>query len=143
MSPQLELAPTLLAVWSPLLSHLKTFHPTLPSVLVTKSIAHITSTPTLSEKSTTLEGETISLVDVDHQRHKQETSYNLCLAGWVKWIVDNWGAPSVDDDDETSEGEAEDLEQQASVRRRDVVVSLATSLRPTGDHNEQSPNNKM
>ncbi|KAL4244574.1 hypothetical protein ABKN59_009945 [Abortiporus biennis] len=121
-----------LSIWTPLLSHVTVLHPTLPSTLINKIISHLTPNVDVPLTDVFQQQENISL-DEDTSTNR-ELSYDICLASWAKWIVDNWEVEDTDtDDDDDNENGGGDREQK--LRREDVVVSLITALGPTKEAN--------
>ncbi|OSD05862.1 Las1-domain-containing protein [Trametes coccinea BRFM310] len=106
-----------LLIWSPLLSHLQTLHPTLPLHLISAMTAQLSMPASSSSGSAAFQSETVSLSD---DTPKADPSYELCLASWAKWLVDN--CSSADDD-------AEDIRDTAIVR---IVASLGPESAASG-----------
>ncbi|THH07946.1 hypothetical protein EW145_g3037 [Phellinidium pouzarii] len=95
---------SLVAIWSPLLSALRSTHSSFLSVLVssiTKSL--LFRAPALNNDSL----------------QKTDLSYELCLAAWAAWCVNQSDAASI---------EPPLREGATSLRREDVVVGLVTAL---------------
>ncbi|KAL5534518.1 hypothetical protein ACEPAG_981 [Sanghuangporus baumii] len=90
------------AIWSPLLLALKTSHPTLPAVLVSVIIDCLLHDTTSQNEGTS----------------NRELSYELCLAAWAAWCVDDWETTAEDGSEENS----------SPLKRKDVVVSLVAAL---------------
>jgi len=107
-------ATSILHIWTPLLTHVQTLHPALPSTLVSRITAHLLSRPDASSDTTDFGSETVLL---NSEGTKQDISYDRCLAGWANWLVDMLGS---------SGDESEDTD----LRREDVVAYLAAALGP-------------
>jgi ribosomal biogenesis protein LAS1 len=91
-----------------LLTQLQPHHPYLPSTLANRIVAHLLSdTPQAG-------------ISVDHDDHWPDESFDMCLARWAWWTVDTW---SIEDD----EDEESDL-------KKDVILTLITSLGPESNH---------
>lgn len=90
-----------LAVWSPLLTDIRSRHPTFPSVLVHRIIEFFLSESTFSEV------QSIEFSELD-------TTFHMSLARWAFWAIDSW------DVDEDSEKDF----------KRDVAATLFTALGP-------------
>lgn len=113
-------SPSTLAIWTPLLTHLTTHHPALPSTLIYRIISHLLQfTPPLSPSSAPIQAAT---------REERDPSYDLCLASWVTWLsspaaatVANTTGTSVD---------AEDERDAVAQRREDAFVFLVSGLGP-------------
>lgn len=99
----------LLAIWSPLLTHLEALHPTLPSTLAERILAHLLAPPPELQRE-----------NEDETGLKADPTYDHCAAAWVCWLVDTY---DVQDDTEN---------QISSLRRTDVVVELLRGLGPNG-----------
>ncbi|KAA1468458.1 Las1-domain-containing protein [Dentipellis sp. KUC8613] len=69
-----------LALWTSLLEHLIAHHPMLPSVLLSRIIAHLTA------EQDALPGEETSTGTTAPRPH-QDPSYDLCLASWAMWLM--------------------------------------------------------
>ncbi|KAI0028295.1 Las1-like-domain-containing protein [Vararia minispora EC-137] len=72
-SGQVLLPAPLLAIWAPLLTHIQTHHASFGTALVTRAIARLLS-------SSSEDGQEKGS---EHER----ASYDLCVAGWVMWLV--------------------------------------------------------
>lgn len=96
------LPPTLKSIWAPLLSALKSGHPTLPAVLVSVIVDILLNNPASQSEDSSNRG----------------LSYELCLAAWAAWCVDEWGTPSND----------ELGESLIPLKRMDVVIGLVSAL---------------
>ncbi|KZT67598.1 Las1-domain-containing protein [Daedalea quercina L-15889] len=111
-----------LNIWTPLLTHIEPLHPSLPAVLVSKIISHLSSQdiPHLAAQAP---DEDVVLLDAEEERekHRQDMSYDRCVAGWANWLVDTYGGK----DDE----ECEDSDGYLS--REEVVLKLVAALGPT------------
>ncbi|TDL28895.1 Las1-domain-containing protein [Rickenella mellea] len=97
----------LLAIWYPLLQALHTHHLSLPAVLV----FHIIST--------------LLAPAPDDPFARRDLSRDMCLAGWVAWLVDTWG---VGPKGEAAPENGEREHNNHVLRREDVVASLVTAL---------------
>ncbi|KZT06264.1 Las1-domain-containing protein [Laetiporus sulphureus 93-53] len=115
-------SPSLLQIWTPLLTHLHILHPTLPSVLVFRILSHLTSGSS-DRPSNDFGAETVSLVVDDGKLH---ISYDRCLAAWANWAVDTYA------DKATENEEGDDEEDEPALRRAGVVAKLIISLGPAG-----------
>lgn len=103
----------MLALWTPLISHVHSLHASLPLVLVHKIIAHLTSSEQYVEEA---------VINVEADSSSRDLSYDMCIASWANWVVHTYG----------SDGDEE--EDASSMSREDVIVTLATSLSPTRQH---------
>ena len=101
-------------IWKNLLKNVHTNHPSFPSILLGRILdALLQRADVKSDRS----------VAVDRSR-------DVCLAGWARWIVDEWGEEQ-DDRAITPEIVTDDVLDSSisySLRRRDVVASLVTAL---------------
>ncbi|KAI0793360.1 Las1-like-domain-containing protein [Abortiporus biennis] len=122
-----------LSIWTPLLSHVTVLHPTLPSTLINKIISHLTPNVDVPLTDVFQQQENISLED--DTSTNRELSYDICLASWAKWIVDNWEVEDIDTDDDDDENENGGGDREQKLRREDVVISLITALGPTKEAN--------
>lgn len=103
-------ASSVLAIWTPLLTHLQALHPSLHSVLVSKIIAALLA----NSDAGPAESETISLA-ADAQR--RDTSYDMCAAGWAHWLLAAFRP--------AGEAAADD-----AARTEEAIVALMTGLGP-------------
>ncbi|KAI0662478.1 Las1-like-domain-containing protein [Cubamyces menziesii] len=103
----LALPRSALLIWTPLLTHLQSLHPNLPLHLVAAITAHLSRPAPTSDGGAAFQSETVSLTE---DAPKADPSYDLCLASWAKWLVDNCAGGSEDAD------EAEDIRESAIVR---------------------------
>ncbi|PIL30928.1 hypothetical protein GSI_07097 [Ganoderma sinense ZZ0214-1] len=105
-----------IAIWSPLLTHLQSLHPTLAVRLVTAITTYLSRSPAPSPPNTDFGAETVSLAMVIDEP-KTDTTYDVCLASWAKWLADNCatGVPDQEDAAELREG---------------VIVRIVSALRP-------------
>lgn len=87
-----------LAIWTPLLSHLQALHPSLHSVLVSRIVAVLLTDPE-SASSRDAEAETI-LFDGGERKH--DPSYDMCLASWAHWILTAFDTGVVDTEDDAA-----------------------------------------
>ena len=100
----------MLALWTPLLAHMHVLHPSLPSVLVQRIVAHLTTAEQYVEEA---------IIKVDAKGSTRDLSYDMCLASWAHWAVCTYDVGEEDEEDTTG------------LHREDVVISLATNLGPT------------
>ncbi|THH12880.1 hypothetical protein EW146_g7287 [Bondarzewia mesenterica] len=106
--------PTSLAIWTPLLSHLRTQHPTFPALLISRIISRL-----LADTSTPLDADT----NINSDLPQEDASYDLCLASWAMWLVDA--------------GDQQDADGSAS-RRDEAFVTLANGLGPRVNKSDRS-----
>ncbi|OJT14018.1 Protein LAS1 [Trametes pubescens] len=107
-----------LLIWTPLLSHLQTLHPTLPLRLVSAISAYLAQ-PIHTPND---DPEIVSLsVTVSTDEPKADPSYDICLASWAKWLVDSCSNADTED--------AEDIREAALVR---IIASLGPDSAATG-----------
>ncbi|KDQ54841.1 hypothetical protein JAAARDRAFT_209051 [Jaapia argillacea MUCL 33604] len=88
-------------IWRPLLDHLRTFHPSLLSVLASRIVLFLTT-------DTPLDGEPNGLPSSD-------LSHGMVLARWMVWLVQTY---------------ASNDESDAELRREDMLAQLITSVGP-------------
>ncbi|EIW64980.1 Las1-domain-containing protein [Trametes versicolor FP-101664 SS1] len=114
----LSLPRSSLLIWTPLLSHLQSLHPTLPLRLVSAISAYLAQ-PVAAPQD---DPEIVSLsVVAPTDEPKADPSYDLCLASWAKWLVDSCSNADTED--------AEDIREAALVR---IVASLGPESAATG-----------
>lgn len=114
---------SVLNIWTSLLAHLQSLHPTLPTILTSKIISRL-GAPTEPNAAAQKPDADIVLLDADEEREKQrqDASYDRCVAGWANWLVDTYSRR--DDEDEDDEGDT-------SIDRTDVVLKHVSALGPT------------
>ena len=105
-----------IAIWSPLLNHLQSLHPTLALHLVTAITSHLSRSPAPSPPNADFGADTVSLA-MTTDEPKADPTYDLCLASWAKWLADNCAAGVSDPED-------------AAELRESVIVRIITVLRP-------------
>jgi ribosomal biogenesis protein LAS1 len=88
-------------LWTPLLGHIRSNHPTFPFVLVQRIIILLLSDPPDPEPHS----DDLSRPDI---------SFDMCLARWAFWIIDSW---EVDEEFEID-------------FKRDITVTLVNALGP-------------
>ncbi|TFY70079.1 hypothetical protein EVJ58_g58 [Rhodofomes roseus] len=110
-------SPFILNIWTPLLAHLQSLHPNLAAVLVTKAVSHLTS----EEQITQTTDADVVMLDAEEDKQRRDASYDRCVAGWAKWLVDTYGG-KIDDDFEDGD---------TDLNRADVVSKLVAALGPT------------
>ncbi|EJD04250.1 uncharacterized protein FOMMEDRAFT_167479 [Fomitiporia mediterranea MF3/22] len=93
----------LISVWTPLLSTLKTSHPSFPPILVSAITDFLICRPATPNSD-------------DFSR--KDLSYELCLAAWAAWCVEQWETDSLD----------VRVENYLALRRKDVVLGLISAL---------------
>ncbi|KAI0374539.1 Las1-domain-containing protein [Pilatotrama ljubarskyi] len=115
----LSLPRSTLLIWSPLLTHLQSLHHTLPLHLVSAITAQL-ARPIPSTSA----GFDADSVPLSVEEPKTDPSYDLCLASWAKWLIDNCsdGTPS-------GAEEAEEIRENAIVR---IVASLGPNSGAAG-----------
>ncbi len=121
MSPgqgTLALPRSSVAIWSPLLAHLQALHPTLPLHLVSAITAHLSRAVSseASSSRTDFTADSVSL-DMAVDEPKTDPSYDICLASWAKWLLDNCTSGVADAD-------------EAAELRENMVVRIVSALRP-------------
>ncbi|KAI0358997.1 Las1-domain-containing protein [Trametes cingulata] len=109
----LSLPRSTLLIWSPLLTHLQGLHPTLPVHLVSTI-----TTQLIRPVPSTSGGFDADSVPLSVEEPKADPSYDLCLASWAKWLVDNCS--------NGNGGNAEDAEEI----RENAIVRIVASLGP-------------
>ena len=116
-------SPSVLNIWTSLLAHLQSLHPTLPAILTSKIISRL-GAPIEPNAAVQNPDADIVLLDADEEREKQrqDASYDRCVAGWAHWLVDTYSRR--DDEDEDDEGDT-------PIDRTDVVLKLVSALGPT------------
>ncbi|KAI0639041.1 Las1-domain-containing protein [Trametes polyzona] len=116
-----------LLIWSPLLTHLQSLHPTLSLHLVSAITAHLaqpTPSPSVNTSGSFDGPEIVSLsAPTPADEPRADPSYDLCLASWAKWLVDNSPSASSSDD-------LEDLRDAALVR---IVSALGPDRASPGN----------
>lgn len=105
-----------IAIWSPLLAHLHSLHPTLPLRLVTAIASRLARPSSTSKGDDDFTAETVSLAT---EEPKSDPTYDLCLASWAKQIVDDSPCGMADADN------AADLRESLVVR---IVSTLGLGL---------------
>ncbi|KAI0724189.1 Las1-domain-containing protein [Cerioporus squamosus] len=119
MSPDqgsLALPRSSISIWSPLLTHLQTLHPALPLHLVAAITTHLSRPVSPGTSSTDFTADSVSL-DMAVDEPKTDPSYDMCLASWAKWLVDNCTSGVADAD-------------EAAELRENIVVRIVSALRP-------------
>ena len=106
----------LLAIWTPLLTHVYTHHPSFPSILINRLISSIIR----SDPEPTITSNDIISLDVADNSNTRDVTFELCAASWVNWLVENQELPSSLTSDE--EGE------ERRLRRANVVASLVSAI---------------
>ncbi|KAI0080065.1 Las1-domain-containing protein [Panus rudis PR-1116 ss-1] len=119
----LSAPPPNIAIWRPLISHIQNLHPSFPAVIVSRMISHLTEDQDAQKPFT--EGDMIALTPSAAETPKRDLSYELYLANWAKWFVDTYSSP----DHEENSDSSDDL---VNPKRKDVIISLAAGLGPTG-----------
>ncbi|EJF58409.1 Las1-domain-containing protein [Dichomitus squalens LYAD-421 SS1] len=104
-----------IAIWSPLLTHLQSLHPTLPLHLVNAITSHLSRAHT-PPCDADFGAETVSLA-VAAQDPKDDPTYDLCLASWAKWLADNCPTYVADPED-------------AAELRESIIVRIVSTLSP-------------
>ncbi|KAH9921458.1 Las1-like-domain-containing protein [Fomitopsis serialis] len=110
-------SPFILNIWTPLLAHLQSLHPSLPVALISNAVSHLSSQEQIAQ---TPDADVVML-DAEQEKQKQDATHDRCIAGWVNWLVDTYGRKEDDaygDDD-------------IYVSRADVVSKLVAALGPT------------
>ncbi|KAG2123607.1 Las1-like-domain-containing protein [Suillus clintonianus] len=97
-----------LALWTPLLAHTQTYHPTFPSVLTTRIMENI-----LYEPPNT--GFDMDVVSFEVDDSQNDPSYHLALAKWAAWVIKTY-------DHGQENGELS--------LRKNLIVLLASTLAP-------------
>lgn len=90
-----------MALWAPLLTHVRSNHPSLPFVLVQCIITFLLSACLYSDAHS-------------DQLSRPDVLFDMCLARWAFWIIDSWG---VDEEFEVD-------------FKRDVTITLVNALAP-------------
>ncbi|KAI5123721.1 hypothetical protein M0805_000315 [Coniferiporia weirii] len=103
-----KLPSPLVAIWSPLLSSLRTNHPSFPLVLVSTILNDMLA------RLSTPNNDAFSRKDMTHE---------LCTAAWAAWCIDRWDITAR----EVSE------EGVVPLKREDVIVSIVTALGVQGN----------
>ena len=80
-----------IAIWAPLLTHLQALHPTL-CLRLAASIAAYLGHAQSAEASTIddfgADSVSLSAPATDSSEQRADPSYDLCLAGWARWLAD-------------------------------------------------------
>ncbi|KAG1757964.1 Las1-like-domain-containing protein [Suillus lakei] len=97
-----------LVLWTPLLAHTHTYHPTFPSVLTTRIVENL-----LYERPNT--GFDMDVVSFEIDDSQNDPSYHLALAKWAAWVIKTY-------DNSQENGELS--------LRKNVIVLLASTLAP-------------
>ncbi|RPD81634.1 Las1-domain-containing protein [Lentinus tigrinus ALCF2SS1-7] len=107
-----------IAIWSPLLSHLQSLHPALPLHLVSAITAHLSRpiSAGAAAPNTDFGADSVSL-EMALDEPKTDPSYDICLASWAKWLIDNCTSGTTDPD-------------EATELRESIVVRIVSALRP-------------
>ncbi|EKM60757.1 uncharacterized protein PHACADRAFT_155862 [Phanerochaete carnosa HHB-10118-sp] len=104
---------SVLAIWTPLLSHLQALHPDLQSVLISRIITSL-----LSDSDATVSSAEMDTIPLAANERKRDASYHMCVASWAHWLVTSFRASTADAEDETLAEEA--------------AAGLITGLGPSG-----------
>ncbi|KAI0761207.1 Las1-like-domain-containing protein [Trametes elegans] len=123
----LALPRSTLLIWSPLLSHLQSLHPTLPLHIVSAIGVHLAH-PVPSGPG--FGSEAVPLVA---EEPKGDPTYDICLASWAKWLIDNCASGESGDDRDT----LEDIRERAIVR---VVAALGPGSSGVGTQSSKAAN---
>ncbi|KAH7929344.1 Las1-domain-containing protein [Leucogyrophana mollusca] len=97
-----------LALWTPLLSHLQSYHPSFPSTLTTHIVTCLVSEHRVPDV-------TSDVIPPESDISSSDPSYDMCLARWVAWIIQTWDRDQTDNE---------------PTLRKDVVLMLANALAP-------------
>ncbi|KAG2370240.1 Las1-like-domain-containing protein [Suillus spraguei] len=97
-----------LVLWTPLLAHTHTYHPTFPSVLTTRIVENL-----LYEWSNT--GFDMDVISLEADESQDDPSHHLALAKWAAWVIKAY-------DNGQENGELS--------LRKNVIVLLASTLAP-------------
>jgi ribosomal biogenesis protein LAS1 len=97
-----------LMLWTPLLAHIHTYHPTFPSVLTTRIVENL-----LYERPNT--GFDMDVVSLEVDESQNDPSYHLALAKWAAWVI-----KAYDNGEENGELSL----------RKNVIILLASTLAP-------------
>ena len=94
-------------------------HPSLPLHLVSAITARLAAPGPAAAPNSDFGADAVSLEVALSEPSKTDPSYDLCLASWAKWLVDNC---------HTSAGAA-DPEEVAELRES-IIVRIVSALRP-------------
>ncbi|KAG2160136.1 Las1-like-domain-containing protein [Suillus bovinus] len=97
-----------LVLWTPLLAHTHTYHPTFPSVLTTRIVENL-----LYDQPNTEFDMDVVLLEADESRN--DPSYHLALAKWAAWVIKAY-------DNGQENGELS--------LRKNLILQLASTLAP-------------
>ncbi|KAG0699715.1 Las1-like-domain-containing protein [Suillus ampliporus] len=97
-----------LGLWTPLLAHVQTYHPTFPSILATRIVEIL-----LYERPSA--GFDMDVVSFETEDSQDDPSYHSVLAKWAAWVI-----KAHDNCQENGE----------SSLRKNVVVLIASTLAP-------------
>lgn len=97
-----------LVLWTLLLAHTHTYHPTFPSVLITRIMETL-----LHERPNT--GFDMDVVSLEVDESQNDSSYHLALAKWAAWVIKAY-------DNSQENGELN--------LRKNVIILLASTLAP-------------
>jgi ribosomal biogenesis protein LAS1 len=95
-----------IAVWTPLLEHLRSHHPDLAYALTNRILFYLLTDP--EEVATEIGATSLDTSSSD-------LSYNICIARWAVWIIDSWG---------------EDCLESGFDIRKETIINLITALGP-------------
>ncbi|OBZ79225.1 Protein LAS1 [Grifola frondosa] len=109
---KMTLTRSLLHIWTPMITHLQSLHPTLALRLVIGITSRLLSRPQQED----IRSDVVALVA---HEYKADISYEMCLAGWANWLIDTWDTSSEED--------------YGALRREDVVVGLISNFGPLGN----------
>ncbi|KAI0085676.1 Las1-domain-containing protein [Irpex rosettiformis] len=112
---------SLLAIWSPLLTHIHAHHPSFPSILISRLITVII--PPDQDSPSHPPVETISL-NVEDDSNTRDLSYELCIASWAHWMVESFVCSSGEE------------EEDRRSRRANAVASLVSGIGMAKKSNE-------
>lgn len=111
MSNSFEPSPGIVAVWTPLTTHLATLHPSFPPLLVSRLVAALLVTS--ETENAEVEAGVISL---DVESSSEKFSYQMCAASWAHWLLIRFQDPNNPDEEEKDN------------RRLNTVATLVASL---------------
>lgn len=98
------------ALWSPLLGHIRSHHPDFPCAVTNRILSYLLT----DYKAEPATGLSTILPDIT----PSDLSFNSCLARWALWIIDSWNS--------------DELESEFDVKK-ETIVTLITTLGPSAN----------
>lgn len=77
-----------ISIWSPLLSHVQSNHPTFLNILISRILSYLLSDR--FEAPSSSDGVSTNGNGNENGTNHSDLSYDFTLASWILWIVDNY-----------------------------------------------------